>query len=91
MSAFGGGSARNKQGQSSKDPLGTVRRSPDGEWLAIHWPSPPSEFSWHVSDHRGSVGYDKAERVAQWPVIGAVPGSPAAGMPLNKHIKDGES
>lgn len=78
-----GGPGR-KQGDSTADPMGTVRRSPDGYWLAIMWPSPPSADSWHVIDYYGSGGYERPERVAHWPVIGSVPGSPAAGMSLNR-------
>lgn len=79
---FGGGGR--KQGNSAADPMGTVRRSPDGYWLAIMWPSPPHPASWHVIDYYGSAGYERPERVAHWPVIGAVPGSPAAGMELRR-------
>lgn len=73
-----GGSGR-KQGDAANDLTGTVRRSPDGTLLAVMWPSPPSPHTWAVMSHYGSDGYEKPERVAHWPVIGAVPGSPAAG------------
>lgn len=70
------------QGDSSMDPMGTVRRSPSCCFLAVMWPSPPHPRTWHVIDHHGSVGYEEAARIAHWPVIGATPGSPAAGMEL---------
>lgn len=73
------------QGDSAKDKMGTVRRSPDGSFLAVMWPSPPHPKSWHVIDRHGSVGYEKPDRVTHWPIIGAVPGSPAAGMELSEH------
>lgn len=64
------------------DPHGTVRRSPDKTMLAIAWPSPPSPALWWVSDAFGSLGYELPLRVAHWPIVGAVPCSPAAGMEL---------
>lgn len=76
-----GGPGRS-QGNAATDPMGTVRRSPDGVFLAVMWPSPPHPHSWHVIDHCGSVGYEAPGRVTHWPVIGATPGSPAAGMTL---------
>jgi hypothetical protein len=65
------------------DLLGTVRRSPDGRFLAVLWPSPPSPHRWMVTDAWGSCGYESDEKVATWPVVGAVPYSPAAGMELS--------
>lgn len=62
--------------------LGTVRRSPNGTRLAILWPSPPHTARWMVTDRWGSTGYETDETVADWPVVGAVPYSPAAGMEL---------
>lgn len=79
-----GGRGR-KQGDPAGDPMGTVRRSPDQTMLAIHWPSPPSAYSWHATDRHGSLGYEKPERIAHWPVTGSVPGTPAAGMELQPH------
>lgn len=79
---FGGNGTT--QGDSGTDPMGTVRKSPNGYWLAINWPSPPHPAVWHVIDYHGSGGYEQPERVAHWPVIGAVPGSPAAGMELKR-------
>jgi len=73
------------QGDAAHDLMGAVRRSPNGEYLAIQWPSPPHPSTWWVVDYAGSVGYETPERVAHWPVIGAVPGSPAAGMGLMPH------
>lgn len=70
------------QGDATTDLMGAVRRSPDCTMLAIKWPSPPSPSTWAVSDRYGSVGYEKPERVQHWPIIGAVPGSLAAGMEL---------
>lgn len=64
------------------DLLGTVRRSPEGTRLAVLWPSPPHPARWMVTDRWGSTGYEADERVADWPVVGAVPFSPAAGMEL---------
>jgi len=78
---FGGGPKR-PQGNATEDVMGTVRRSPDGSMLAMHWPSRPHPADWMVADRHGSCGYEKLERIAHWPVIGAVPGSPAAGMEL---------
>lgn len=79
-----GGKGR-KQGDSTSDPIGTCRRSPDGEWMAIMWPSRPSPYMWAVTDYVGSAGYETPERVAHWPIVGAAPGSPAAGMSLTPH------
>ena len=67
------------------DLIGLVRRSPDGTSLAILWPSPPHPDRWMVTDRWGSTGYDTDEAVAAWPVVGAVPYSPAAGMNLAEH------
>jgi hypothetical protein len=72
------------QGDAATDLMGTVRKSPDGTMLAICWPSPPVSWTWAVSDCYGAVGYEKPERVQHWPVVGAVPCSPAAGMELVK-------
>lgn len=82
--AFGGRGPR--QGDAWTDPMGTVRRSPDGRWLAILLPSPPHPARWHVQDHHGSGGYERCERVAHWPIVGAVPWSPAAGVPLDGSV-----
>jgi hypothetical protein len=76
-----GGNGR-PQGDARNDRMGTVRKSPDGRMLAICWPSPPSPAVWWVTDATGSVGYEKPSRVSHWPVVGAVPCSPAAGMEL---------
>lgn len=76
-----GGPGR-KSGDPVLDLVGAVRRSPDGTMLAIHWPSPPSLHRWAVADHHGSLGYETPDRIAHWPVIGAVPGTPAAGQYL---------
>lgn len=73
------------QGDASKDPMGMVRKAPNCEYIAIMWPSPPSKAVWWVMDYVGSVGYETPDRVAHWPVIGAVPGTPAAGMGLTPH------
>ncbi|MFI6883414.1 hypothetical protein [Streptosporangium canum] len=35
-----------------------------------------------VTDAWGSCGYETDEVVADWPVVGAVPYSPAAGFPM---------
>jgi hypothetical protein len=70
------------QGDAEQDPIGTVRRSPDGSMLAVKWPSPPSKRSWGVTDWVGSLGYELPERIVHWPIVGAVPFSPAAGVPL---------
>lgn len=64
------------------DLIGSVRRSPEGTRLAVLWPSPPHAARWMVTDRWGSTGYETDERVANWPVVGAVPFSPAAGMEL---------
>ena len=79
---FGG--AGRKTGNAATDPLGAVRRSPDGTMIAIMWPFPPHPCMWAVTDYRGSLGYEKPERVAHWPVVGAVPWSPAAGVELKR-------
>lgn len=78
---FGGNG--NRQGDATADPMGTVRRSPSETMLAVLWPSDPHPARWMVSDGQ-SLGYEKPERVAHWPVIGAVPGTPAAGMELKR-------
>ncbi|MEC4016013.1 hypothetical protein [Streptomyces sp. H27-D2] len=65
------------------DLLGSVRRNPEGTVLAILWPSPPHPARWMVTDQWGSCGYESDEVVADWPVVGAVPFSPAAGMDLS--------
>ncbi|MET8985915.1 hypothetical protein ABZW49_10740 [Nonomuraea wenchangensis] len=62
--------------------LGTVRRKPNGRVLAVLWPSPPSPNRWMTTDCWGSCGYETDDVVADWPVVGAVPFSPAAGFPL---------
>jgi hypothetical protein len=77
---FGGNGFRT--GTPGSDLAGTVRRSPDGTMLAICWPSPPSLSRWWVADAHGSLGYEPPERIAHWPVVGAVPYSAAAGMAL---------
>jgi hypothetical protein len=64
------------------DLIGAVRRSPNGTRLAILWPSPPHPARWMVTDRWGSTGYETDESVADWPIVGAVPYSPAAGMEL---------
>lgn len=69
---------------TSTELLGTVRRSPNGTRLAILWPSPPHPARWMVTDRWGSTGYETDETVAGWPVVGAVPYSPAAGMELTE-------
>lgn len=66
----------------SENLLGTVRRKPNGRVIAVLWPSPPHPARWMVTDGWGSCGYETDERVADWPVVGAVPFSPAAGVPL---------
>lgn len=73
-------------GEPSTDEVGTVRRSPDGRWIAIQWPSRPSPHTWAVSDQHGAAGYEKPARVAHWPVVGVVPFSPAAGVPLDGSV-----
>jgi hypothetical protein len=77
---FGGNGC--PQGDARTDLMGTVRKSPDGRMLAICWPSPPHRSAWWITDAMGSVGYEEPEQVAHWPVVGAVPFSPAAGMEL---------
>jgi hypothetical protein len=67
----------------STDLTGTVRLSPNGRSLAVLWPSPPHANRWIVTDQWGSTGYETDARVADWPVVGAVPYSPAAGMALD--------
>jgi hypothetical protein len=64
------------------DLIGAVRRSPNGTRLAVLWPSPPHPARWMVTDRWGSTGYEADAVVADWPVVGAVPCSPAAGMEL---------
>lgn len=82
--------AKNKRWDDTSKPdielpdlLGTVRRSPDGACLAVLWPSPPHPGRWMVTDRWGSVGYERNRVVADWPIVGAVPCSPAAGMELS--------
>ena len=65
------------------DLIGSVRRNPAGTMLAVLWPSPPHPSRWMVTDRWGSCGYEPDATVATWPVVGAVPFSPAAGMELN--------
>lgn len=64
------------------DLTGTIRRKPGGTVLAILWPSPPAEHRWMTSDQWGSCGYETNETVADWPVVGSMPFSPAAGIPF---------
>ncbi|MFJ7963189.1 hypothetical protein [Streptomyces sp. NPDC096324] len=66
------------------DLIGTARRSPNGTRLAILWPSPPHPARWMVTDRWGSTGYETDDVVADWPVVGSVPYSPAAGMELTE-------
>ncbi|MGW0312075.1 hypothetical protein [Streptomyces flavidovirens] len=68
------------------DLLGSVRRNPEGTVLAVLWPSPPHPARWMVTDKWGSAGYETDARVASWPVVGAVPFSPAAGVELNTPV-----
>lgn len=82
---FGGKGTRLPQGDSATDPMGTVRRAPDGRWIAIMWPSGRHPQAWAVADRLGSAGYARPERVAHWPIVGAVPGTPAAGTELRPH------
>lgn len=82
---FGGRGTGRTQGDPTADLIGTVRRSPDGEWLAIMWPSRPHPYLWAVTDYVGSAGYETPERIGHWPIAGAVPFSPAAGMSLMPH------
>ncbi|MGW0984331.1 hypothetical protein ACWD33_26350 [Streptomyces xiamenensis] len=65
------------------DRLGSVRRSPTGTVLAVLWPSPPAPDRWMLTDRWGSLGYEPNATVADWPIVGAVPYSPAAGMALD--------
>ncbi|MGW8846561.1 hypothetical protein ACWGNE_02160 [Streptomyces xiamenensis] len=65
------------------DLLGSVRRSPTGTVLAVLWPSPPAPDRWMLTDRWGSLGYEPNATVADWPIVGAVPYSPAAGMALD--------
>lgn len=81
MDAYGGRGW--PQGHAESDPVGTVRRAPDGKTLAIRLPSPPSDRDWHVQDQWGAGGHEPAWRVAHWPIVGAVPWSPAGGVPLD--------
>lgn len=67
---------------TDRDLIGAVRRSPNGTRLAVLWPSPPHPARWMVTDRWGSTGYETDEVVADWPLVGAVPFSPAAGMEL---------
>jgi hypothetical protein len=82
---FGGKGNGQNFGDATSDPIGTCRRSPDGEWMAIMWPSRPSPYSWAVTDYVGSTGFETPKRVAHWPIVGAAPGSPAAGRNLTPH------
>ena len=72
----------NKTTPPADDLIGAVRRSPEGTRLAVLWPSPPHPARWMVTGRWGSTGYEKDDVVASWPVVGAVPFSPAAGMEL---------
>lgn len=72
-----------EHGDPAHDALGTVRRSPHGRWLANLLPSPPHSARWHVQGQHGAGGYETTNRVAHWPVVGAIPWSPAAGVPLD--------
>ncbi len=59
----------------SKDEVGTVRRSPDGKVVAK---GSRINFPWaNLSAPKGDDSYH-SNAVAGWPVIGAVPGTPAA-------------
>lgn len=79
---YGGGNGK-PLGDAAADAIGTVRRSPDGRILAIQWPSRPNPYTWAVSDGTGSLGYETPDRVKHWPIVGVVPYSPAAGVPLD--------
>lgn len=61
-----------------------MRGSPDGTMVAVHWPSPPSRLSWALLGRVGPLGFETPERVAHWPVMGAMPGTPAAGAKLRR-------
>lgn len=63
----------------AKDPIGTVRQIPLSEHVVIKTAS--VDCPWRVPGQVYSgelTGYSDAV-VASWPVIGAVPGTPAAG------------
>ncbi len=79
---FGGKGTGRPEGNAATDPIGTVRRAPDGRWIAIMWPSRPHPSIWAVTDCQSSTGYERPEHIAHWPIIGVVPCSPAAGMEL---------
>lgn len=68
-----------------KDPLGTVRRSPEGIVVARRWRKLAARFGRageYLQDWVtlcGSVEQSfPSWYVADWPIIGAVPGTPAA-------------
>lgn len=82
--AFGGRGLR--QGDASADPVGAVRRSPDGRFLAVKLPSRPHPADWVIQDRYGACGHEQHHRVAHWPIVGAVPWSPAAGVPLDGSV-----
>lgn len=85
---FGGKGVGQPVGDAANDPIGTVRLAPDGDWLAIMWPSRPHPHTWAVTDYHGAAGYEKPERIAHWPIVGSVPCSPAAGLPLKSHKEE---
>lgn len=73
------------------NPIGTVRLKPGGTVLAVLWPSPPSPNRWMVTDRWGSCGYETDKTIASWPVVGAMPFSPAAGRELTDPKKQKKS
>lgn len=75
----------------NSDLLGTVRLKPGGTTLAILWPADPHPHRWMTTDHWGSSGYESDATVADWPVVGAVPYSPAAGFPIPKPERKGDA
>jgi len=73
---FGGPpNLNNPMGNSVQDPMGTIRRAPDGTMWAICFPERPLNDMWMVFDKHGCTGYQHPMRVAHWPVTGRCAGT----------------
>lgn len=66
----------------SKSPVGEVRRNPQGSYVSIRVDRITADegytYPWLAVYSNGTTGGDSHDTVRGWPVIGAVPGTPAA-------------
>lgn len=63
------------------DPIGSVRQGTDGRAWIRRPESPDDRYPWIVADYQlGRVAARTDAEVTGWPVLGAVPGTPAASV-----------